>query len=85
VETMQDIHPHACQGGGLVFIGYMTLDEETGEELAEVMRGGEWWKNAGVTLAGARRGVLTGGSISMRPENRKLGGFARLVHRLLHR
>jgi hypothetical protein len=42
VETMQDIHPHACQGGCLVFIGYMTLDEETGEELAEVMRGGEW-------------------------------------------
>lgn len=42
METMQDIHPHACQGGGLVFIGYMTLDEETGEELAEVMRGGEW-------------------------------------------
>jgi hypothetical protein len=48
VETMQDIHPHACQGGCLVFIGYMTLDEETGEELTETeilgssRRGGRW-------------------------------------------
>jgi hypothetical protein len=28
----EDTHPHACMGSGLVFIGTMILDEETGEE-----------------------------------------------------